>query len=142
LSGYLALCDDCEATVLFLFNDRILTILGGPELVTSAGMPAHVVTGFKLPDAVLAAQTAIMSNPAFASAEPEKAMALAWLIASRSQANAAMFVAPARCKQPQQVGFRLATVSLTTLGALKALQDQGRLNPATVNASVWQAQAA
>jgi hypothetical protein len=128
--------------VLFLFNDRVLTILGGPELVVAAGMPAHVVTKFKLADAVLAAQTAVLSRPDFAAAEPEKTMALAWLIASRSQANAAMFVAPPKCRQPQGVGFRLATVALTTLGALKALQDQGRLTPGTINSSVWQAQAA
>jgi hypothetical protein len=128
--------------VLFLFNDRVLTIAGGPELVTGAGMPAHVVTSFKLNDCIIAAQTAIMARPNLAHDDPAKATALAWLIASRSQANAVMFVAPPKCKSHQQVGFRLAAVALTTLGNLKALQEQGKLSAPIVNASVWQAQAA
>lgn len=128
--------------MLFLFNERILTIAGGPELVTGAGMPANIVTGFSLNDCIIAAQTAIMARPNLALEDTGKATALAWLIASRSQANAAMFVAPPKCKSHQQVGFRLATVSLSTLGNLKALQDQGKLNAPIVNASVWQARAA
>jgi hypothetical protein len=128
--------------MFFLFNDRVLTIAGGPEVVTRAGLPAHAVTKFTLPEVILATQTAIMSDPALALNKPVEAAALAWLLSSRTQANAALFLGPQRCRKPQDVGFRLASVSLTTLGTLKSLQDQGKLTPAMVNASVWQAAAA
>jgi hypothetical protein len=128
--------------MFFLLNDRVLTIAGGPEIVTRAGLPAHAVTRFSTPEVILAIQTAIMGNPAFALTNPTEAAALTWLLASRTQANAGLFIGPAKCRKPQDVGFRLASVSLTTLGTLKSMQDQGKLNPAIVNASVWQSVAA
>jgi hypothetical protein len=124
--------------MLFLFNDRILTLSGNSDVVAKAGIPAASVARFTLIDSILAVQTAIMEIPNLAAEAPEKAAALAWLISSRSDANAILFIAPPKCKRPQEVGFRLATVSLTTLGSLKAQQDAGRLTSAIINTSVWQ----
>jgi hypothetical protein len=128
--------------MLFLFNDRVLTITGNADLAINAGIPAAAVARYTLNDSILAVQTAIMEIPNLAAESPQKATALAWLIASRSNANAILFIAPPKCKRPQEVGFRLATVSLTTLGSLKGQQDAGRLTSAIINTSVWQSVAA
>lgn len=131
-----------EVCMLFLFNDRVLTITGNADLAINAGIPAAAVARYTLNDSILAVQTAIMEIPNLAAESPQKATALAWLIASRSNANAILFIAPPKCKRPQEVGFRLATVSLTTLGSLKGQQDAGRLTSAIINTSVWQSVAA
>lgn len=128
--------------MLFLFNDRVLMLTGNADAVINAGIPATAVARYTLNDSILAVQTAIMEMPNLASEAPQKAAALAWLIASRSDANAILFIAPPKCRRPQEVGFRLATVSLTTLGSLKAQQDAGRLTPGIINTSVWQSAAA
>ncbi len=128
--------------MLFLFNDQILMIGGGPDVAIKAGIPTHAVARFTLADTILAIQTAFMEIPNLPTGAPEKAKALAWLLASRSNANAALFLVPPKCKYPQEVGFRLATVSLVTLGNLKNQQDGGKLSANIVNACVWQAQAA
>jgi hypothetical protein len=131
-----------EVRMLFLFNDRVLMITGNADVVINAGIPAAAVARYTLNDSILAVQTAIMEMPNLAVEAPQKAAALAWLIASRSDANAILFIAPPKCKRPQEVGFRLATVSLTTLGSLKAQQDAGRLTSGIINTSVWQSVAA
>ena len=128
--------------MLFLFNDRVLTITGNADLAINAGIPTAAVARYTLNDSILAVQTAIMEIPNLAAESPQKAAALAWLIASRSNANAILFIAPPKCKRPQEVGFRLATVSLTTLGSLKSQQDAGRLTAGIINTSVWQSVAA
>lgn len=128
--------------MLFLFNDRVLTITGNADVAINAGIPSSAVANYTLNDSILAVQTAIMEMPNLAAESAQKAAALAWLIASRSNANAILFIAPPKCKRPQEVGFRLATVSLTTLGSLKAQQDAGRLTSGIINTSVWQSVAA
>ena len=128
--------------MLFLFNDRVLTITGNADLAINAGIPTAAVARYTLNDSILAVQTAIMEIPNLAAESPQKAAALAWLIASRSSANAILFIGPPKCKRPQDVGFRLATVSLTTLGSLKSQQDAGRLTAGIINTSVWQSVAA
>jgi hypothetical protein len=129
--------------VLFLLNDTVFTLTGGMELVTRARMPMDVVRGFRLPDVVDAIQTALLDEPDFIRAQPDKAAALCWLLAARSGANAALFVpSVAKPRKPADIGYRLAQVAITTLGSLQALQQQGRSSAGVVNASVWQARAA
>jgi hypothetical protein len=127
--------------MLFLLNNRVFNLTGGIALTTAAGMPTSMATKFTLAEAVIAAQTAFLANPDLQVSDPTKAAALAFLIASRSQANAALFVVPERSKQPSHVNYRLATVGITTLGSLHGLQEQGRSNDDMVNASVWRAAA-
>jgi hypothetical protein len=68
---------------------------------------------------------------------------LAYLIASKSGANCAMFVPQGtRVKHPHQVAFRLGTVGITVLGTLNSLQEQGRLNSHVINEGVWKKMAA
>lgn len=129
--------------MLFLLNDTVLMINGGLALVQRAGLPMDAVRGFRLADAITAMQTAMIEMPDLVKASPDKAAALCWLLASRSQANAALFVPnAAKPRKPTDISYRLAQVSITTLGSLHALQQQGRSSPAVVNASVWQAKAA
>ncbi|GIU68036.1 hypothetical protein PsB1_2190 [Candidatus Phycosocius spiralis] len=105
-------------------------------------MPARFVARSKLNNAILAVQTAIMERPNLAGEAPEKAAALAWLLASRSSINAVLFIPPAHCRRPQDVGYRLATVDLATLAGLKIRQDSGQLTPKVINNAVWQSIAA
>ncbi len=129
--------------MLFLLNDTVLMINGGLALVQRAGLPMDAVRGFRLSDAISAMQTAMIEIPDLVKASPDKAAALCWLLASRSQANAALFVPnSAKPRKPADISYRLAQVSITTLGSLHALQQQGRSSPAVVNAAVWQAKAA
>ena len=128
--------------MLFLFNDRVVTLSGSANAAMATGIPAHFIAKFKLHDAILAVQTAIMERPNLAAEFPEKTAALAWLLASRSNINAVLFIPPAKCRRPQDVGFRLATIDLTMLVGLKFRQDSGRLSPNVINGAVWQAMAA
>jgi hypothetical protein len=129
--------------VLFLLNDTVFAISGGLELVNRARMPLEAVRTMRLPEVVQAVQTALFDDPDFVRNEPEKAAALCWLLAARSQANAALFVSSLqKPRKPADIGYRLAQVAITTLGSLQALQQQGRSSAAVVNACVWQARAA
>lgn len=127
--------------MLFLLNNRIFNLTGGVALTEAAGMPLAMATRFTLPQAIIAAQSAFLATPDLQTSNPTQAAALAFLLASRSQANAALFVVPQRAKQPSHVNYRLATVAITTLGSLHGLQQQGRSSDDLVNASVWRAAA-
>jgi hypothetical protein len=128
--------------MLFLFNDRVVTLTSGANAAMATGIPSRFIAKFKLHDAILAVQTAVMERPNLAAEFPEKTAALAWLLASRSDINAVIFVPPARCSRPQDVVFRLATVDLAMLVGLKHRQETGRLSPTIINNAVWQALAA
>lgn len=123
--------------MLFLLNDRVISIVGGAEVLNAAGLPISFATSCNLNNAIVAMQTAIMENPNLANADTTKAAALCWLINSRSGANAAMFVPAFKAKRPADVAYRLANVSLTILGSFKAFQEQGKLTTNTINQTVW-----
>lgn len=129
--------------MLFLLNDTVFPISGGLELVHRAQLPLEAVRGFRLPEVIVAVQTALLDDPDFPKNEPQRTAALCWLLAARSRANAALFVPSVpRPRKPGDIGYRLAQVGLTTLGSLHALQMQGKTSAAIVNAAVWQARAA
>lgn len=129
--------------LLFLLNDRIFKFLGGSDILVSSGMPMSFALNCTVADAVTAMQTAFVEQPELQKTDPVKAAALAYLIASKSGANAAMFVPQSsKVKHPHQVAFRLATVGITVLGTLNSLQEQGRLNSHVINEGVWKKMAA
>lgn len=124
--------------MFFLLNDRVFLISGGAELVAKAGLPVNFATQAKFPETIIAMQTAFFDNPNFTKDDPIKAAALCWLINSRSKANSAIFIPSSqKMKSPSQVAYRLATTNITTLGSLKALQDDNRLSSKIINESVW-----
>lgn len=124
--------------MLFLLNDRVLAISGGRDLIDKVGIPANFATRCTLPEAVNALQMAIFEYPDLQKTHPDKAAALAWLLNARSGANAAMFIAPqSKIKYPSQIAYKLATTQITILGALNALQQQGRLTNNIINESIW-----
>lgn len=127
--------------MLFLLNNRIFNLAGGVKLAEAAGMPLKMTTRFSLPEVIIATQSAYIANPDLQVSDPVQAAALAFLIASRSQANAGLFVVPPRATKASHVNYRLATVGITTLGSLHAMQNQGRSSDDIVNASVWRAAA-
>lgn len=124
--------------MLFLLNDRVLKTAGGKDLITKVGLPLSFATQCSTAQAVLAMQTAFLEDPNLPVNNPDKAAALAWLLSGRTGANSAMFIySCAKPKHPHEVAYRLATTSLTILGALNALQEQGKLNTRTINENVW-----
>lgn len=129
--------------LLFLLNDRVLKLLGGKDLLVQSGIPMAFATNCTLADAVTAMQTAFLATPDLHRNDPLKASALAYLIASHSNANCAMFVPEGpKIKHPHQIAYRLGTVGITVLGTLNSLQDQGRLNAHVINEGVWKKMAA
>ncbi len=124
--------------LLFLLNDRVLSITGGRELIDKVGLPTNFATRCTLAEAVNALQMAIFEFPELQKTHPDRAAALTWLLNARSGANAAMFMAPhTKIKYPSQIAYKLATTQITILGALNALQQQGRLTNNIINESIW-----
>ncbi len=124
--------------MLFLLNDRILKIAGGIELLDKAGVPHQLINKSGLGDIILALQNAFVLDPNFHINQPEKAAALAWILNSKSKANAAVFIATTpKVKSPSQIGYRLANTDLTILGAFHSLQEQGRLSSNMINDVIW-----
>ena len=73
----------------------------------------------------------------------ERARRLATLIVSKApEVNAALFVAPARGCNPDEVLVRLTNVDLETLIQLHQEQHAGRMTPAVADKRVWDPAAA
>ena len=101
-------------------------------------MPHQLINKSGLGDIILALQNAFVLDPNFHINQPEKAAALAWILNSKSKANAAVFVpTTAKVKSPAQIGYRLANTDLTILGAFNSLQEQGRLSSNMINDVIW-----
>lgn len=119
-------------------NDRVLKIAGGIELVNKAGIPHAMVSQSSLADIILVLQNEFLKDPMFQRNNPIMAAALAWILNSKSKANAALFVPNAKkVKLPKQIGYRLANTNLALLGTLNSLQEQGKLTTHVINENVW-----
>lgn len=128
--------------MLFLLNDKVLNLIGGPELLSAAGLPLSMATNYNVTRVIIDMQTAVLKEPNLVNDNPNMAAALCWLITVYSGANSAMFIAPPKAKRASDVGYKLANASLTILGTFKALQDQGRLTTRTINETIWSKMAA
>jgi hypothetical protein len=120
--------------MLFLFNDRVLQI---PSPQAIAG-PLGANRSTALAAAIRAGREAIFAGGDASGINLDLLRVIAARIALNSDANAALFVRPERCKQPEQVGARLVEAPLTTLAYLLQRQaGRDRLDPILVNRQVW-----
>lgn len=125
--------------MLFLLNDQVLD-LGDPQtcLDGSIGALSRV-----RPERLTPARAALLGQAIYFGCPPGTRpttgarLALASLLALRTDANAAVFVRPDGARTEADVQYRLALVDLPVLAHLFVLQVGGVLDPRLVNESVW-----
>jgi len=121
--------------VLFLLNDWIVDV--GP---LSAATPAIAgrVAGLQPLEVIGLVRELFAADPGFIRTKPAAALKAAlMLILKAPELNAALFVAPRPGCHPAEVTARFAAIDPHVLHEFKALQDQGRLTFAAINAEVW-----
>ena len=126
--------------MLFLLNDVILSIDSAeltPPITSDRFAQVSLNYVAKLGQELYAAE------PLLHLKAPERAMRLAALIiAKQPSVNAALFIAPSRNCQPEQVAFRYAALGVEVLGALLERQKSGSLTNAEADRQVWRRLAA
>lgn len=134
--------DKCESgevdELLFLLNEQVVD-LDVPELRLRelVGQRADKLERLG-PRGVMALGQEIYFNVPDGGQPDQKARTvLSCLIAITIEADAAVFVKPARATRPQHVAVRLATLPITTLSFLQSMQDAGMLTPRLINQTVW-----
>lgn len=121
--------------MLFAFNNAVFDL--GDPAQTYKTMPEKF-HGATLKEALRVTQGVIMEYPDVVKTHPQKAMALAALVACRAgDANAMMAFVPPGTTVSQNVVVRLASVSLVVLQSLFQLHNEGKLSKKHVNAMVW-----
>ena len=126
--------------MLFLLNDVILSIDSAeltPPITSDRFAKVSLNYVGKLGQELYAAE------PLLHHKDPEKAQRLAALIIAKApDINAALFIAPSRSCQPEQVAFRYAALGVEVLGALLERQKSGALTNAEADRQVWRRLAA
>ena len=121
--------------MLFLFNNAVFDL--GDPAETYKSMPDKF-HGANLKKALQVTQGVILENPDIVQTHPDKAKALAALVACRAgEANAMMAFVPPDVTVSQKVIVRLASVSLVVLQSLYQLHKEGKLTKKHANAMVW-----
>lgn len=121
--------------MLFLLNDTVLDIGVPADTLVRVGGPSPLAA--RLIEGVRAGQAALFAAGSFQNVNSDVALRVAAEIAVTSPANAALFVRPDRVRHPSQVAVRLVSAPLTTLAALQRRQEALGVDPAHINAAVW-----
>ena len=126
--------------MLFLLNDTVLDLGVPADTLMRVGGPPAIKA--RLGAAVRVGQEAIFAAGGFAQIHVDMALRVAAEIAVSSEANAALFVRPDRCRTPAQVAVRLVSAPLTTLVIIHARQARIGPDPVFINENVWNLAAA
>ena len=124
--------------MLVLINDQIFDVA---DPAKSTEESSHLLS--PTPAALISPRAAVeIGRELFFSAGGDRPLekllfALAALLCDKTDANAALFIAPQDAQSRADVMFRLADVELTTLAYLKQLQKGPSLPVELVNQSVW-----
>lgn len=121
--------------MLFLLNDTVLDI--GLPAETFARVSGAQLAAANLNKAIRMGQEVVFQAGSFQRLPVDMAIRVAAEIASTSEANAALFVRPDRCRSTSQVAVRLASVSLATLAVILYRQEKSGPDPAFINDQVW-----
>ncbi len=121
--------------MLFLLNDTVLDLGVPADTLARVGGPA--ASRARLGAGVQSGQEAIFVAGSFSQTHVDLALKVAAEIAVSSEANAALFVRPDRCRSPAQVAVRLVSAPLTTLVAIQQHQARVGADPAYINEHVW-----
>ena len=126
--------------MLFLMNDVVLNLSGvrlSPQMAARRFQSLSFEAVGKLGCELFA------ENPLLHVHRPERACRLATLIVAKApRVNAALFVAPRYGCDPDEVMFRVATVSFDIMAALSDRQAEGLLDTVSTDREVWRRLAA
>ncbi|MBB35144.1 MAG: hypothetical protein CME88_07725 [Hirschia sp.] len=128
-----------EPVMLFLINDKVIDV--GDAAATAAKL-GHLISN--VPSFQLTAVEAVeIGRELFFQADDvrprlELLIALAALLGDKTDANAALFVRPAKARSRTDVQFRIVDAPITTLAYLMQLQKEGALPPKVINESIWE----
>jgi hypothetical protein len=123
--------------MLFLLNNRVFEVGDVSETLKASGFPMAMQGRVKPAEVIQAGLEAFLANPDFPNSNPSQAAGYCALLMTIADANAALFIAPPGAKAPQQVGWRLADIPITTIARLFSLQTSNSLTPAVINREVW-----
>jgi len=123
--------------MFFLFNDRLVIVPTAVPNLQGLGVTPEQTTAMSVNTAIATIQRAFIRNPHLMAEEPETSEAGAWLLAVRSNVNAALFIPRPRARALADVPFRIATVSAITLGKLSVAANQNKLTASMINQAVW-----
>ncbi len=126
--------------MFFLLNDVVLSL----ELqAMTPPMMARRVSALTMAEVERLGREIFCEEPRLQHRFADRAKRLARLIVSKApEVNAALFVAPARDCQPEEVAVRLLSLEPPFLAQLNQEQQHGRLTAAVADKLVWAAQAA
>jgi len=119
----------------FLMNDVVFSL----ELQTlTPPMSARQFSLLTLDSVRRLGREIFANEPRLQHRGPERARRLAALIVSKApQVNAALFAAPVRNCDPEQVAVRLANLDAALIASLHQEQQAGRLTAALADRQVW-----
>jgi hypothetical protein len=119
----------------FLLNDVVLSL--ELQLLTPPVM-ARRFSALSLDCVSRLGREIFAEEPKLQHRAVERGRRLASLIISKApQLNAALFVAPSRGCDPEQVAFRYTSIDVAMLAQLYRDQQSGRLTPAVADQLVW-----
>ncbi len=128
--------------MLFLFNDRVFEIGQPNETINSDGFPLSpsAFASLTQQDILLLVRGEMFADPLLVHDAPERAIQIATIIATKTNANAILAGPPiGGAKAAAQIAVMLAEVSLITLSNLNIRQTGGTLTTAGVEEAVWAA---
>lgn len=126
--------------MLFLFNDTLLDIPQPVEMLRDGRfpIPEKEFGRMRMGEIALLAKEEVFKDLNLPHTQPDVARNLCILLAAKSGANAALVGPPlGGARKPEQMGLRLAEVSLVTMSNLYQMQESGNLTPNHVNQAVW-----
>lgn len=126
--------------MLFLFNDTLLDIPQPAEVLREGKFPVPEAEFARMSvgSIALLAKEQVYKDLQLPKTQPQVASHLSLLLAAKSGANAALVGPPlGGARKPEQMGLRLAEVSLVTISNLYQMQQGGNLTAAHVNEAVW-----
>lgn len=126
--------------MLFLFNETVFDLGDLVSVLKDGTIPLPTSQFETLSPAHLKAvlREALYVDPLMATHKPDRTQHLAALIAYRAPgANAVLGVRPDGARSPDDVGLRFANVPMVILTYLWKRQNEGVLQPETINEEVW-----
>jgi hypothetical protein len=126
--------------MLFLLNDRLLRL--EPHDIAAPLRAAHV-QALSFDFVMQLGRELFAEEPLLAHAAPATARRLAALIVARQpEINAALFVAPAKDCDPDEVQVRFVAIGLEIMSLLHERQEAGNLTNVYADRQVWRRLAA
>lgn len=126
--------------MLFLFNDVVLDIVPPVDAIRSDGFPlsAGAFAQIGLGEITTLVKEAVYQDINLAHTEPNKCQHLAVLVAAKTGANGVLVGPPASgASKPEEIGIRLAEISLVVMSNLWQMQQGGNLTMAHAYEIVW-----